>query len=644
MGLHQKSQLTRLAMICIFGAALVGRFPDWAMAQTSPLLGGNFPISTASSHQVPGGVAFDGTNFLVVWHDTRTDGTTGDIYGARVTPDGGVLDPNGIPISTAPNWQANPAVAFDGSNYLVVWEDYRSGSGFADIYGARVSPNGQLLDPDGIAISTATGYQLEPAVAFDGVNYLVVWDDRRDDPTSPMVFGARVSPAGGILDPVGFPIGPPGGAPAVAFDGTNYLVVYNRNSDIHGARVSPSAVVLDTSGFPISTAPNNQVWPSVAFDGTNYLVAWYDTRNGTNITEVSVFGARVSPGGTLLDPDGIPISAPLTAFSAMRGPGLAFHGTNYLIAWADTRSGTETNIFGTLVTPSGMVTQSQGVQITKFPRGTLVRSAIIPVVAGSPTRFLVSWHDLRNDPGSFGGSTNPDVYGQLVSNTGGTPSFQLAAFPIPNRTHLTAKINSVFDHSMRKTYCPDNKVVGYTGEEGRSDFGSDLVGNITGCGNLFGFMNAAGTEFSLKGQYAGGNTPFNLLFLYYDGHTGYDYKTVDQCPDGTISRDCPTGVAGQIRVRAAAGGTVKALFPEWGRIEIDHGNGYETWYMHLSKFDVSVGQTVSAGQFIGISGDTAPPGITVGPHLHFEVRLTGIPVDPYGWEGPGDDPYNLNPA
>ncbi len=58
---------------------------------------------------------------------------------------------------------------------------------------------------------------------------------------------------------------------------------------------------------------------------------------------------------------------------------------------------------------------------------------------------------------------------------------------------------------------------------------------------------------------------------------------------------------------------------------IDHGNQYATLYAHQSRFAVSVGQTVRAGETIGSVGNT---GLSAGPHLHFEVRLLGIPTNP----------------
>jgi murein DD-endopeptidase MepM/ murein hydrolase activator NlpD len=65
----------------------------------------------------------------------------------------------------------------------------------------------------------------------------------------------------------------------------------------------------------------------------------------------------------------------------------------------------------------------------------------------------------------------------------------------------------------------------------------------------------------------------------------------------------------------------------YGRlVVIDHGSGLQTWYAHLSKFNVVPGQEVRRGEVIALSGGT---GRVTSPHLHYEVRLGGTPVNPY---------------
>lgn len=94
-------------------------------------------------------------------------------------------------------------------------------------------------------------------------------------------------------------------------------------------------------------------------------------------------------------------------------------------------------------------------------------------------------------------------------------------------------------------------------------------------------------------------------------HTGVDFAA----PMGTP-------------VHAAAGGVV--YFAGWwggyGNVVIlDHGGGWATLYAHNSKLAVSAGQSVQAGQVISYSGST---GLSTGPHVHFEVRKNGVPINP----------------
>ena len=87
-------------------------------------------------------------------------------------------------------------------------------------------------------------------------------------------------------------------------------------------------------------------------------------------------------------------------------------------------------------------------------------------------------------------------------------------------------------------------------------------------------------------------------------------------------------------IRAAASGTVvlqqgEAESGGYGNFTcIDHGGGLSTCYAHQSAFAVSSGQSVSQGDVIGYSGCT---GHCFGPHVHFEVRVNGVPTDPLGY-------------
>jgi len=91
------------------------------------------------------------------------------------------------------------------------------------------------------------------------------------------------------------------------------------------------------------------------------------------------------------------------------------------------------------------------------------------------------------------------------------------------------------------------------------------------------------------------------------------------------------GAAYGAPIRAAASGTVIYCGEEsgYGNLTvIDHGGGIATAYGHQSSIAVSCGQSVSQGQVIGYVGST---GHSTGPHLHFEVRVNGNPVDPLGY-------------
>lgn len=113
----------------------------------------------------------------------------------------------------------------------------------------------------------------------------------------------------------------------------------------------------------------------------------------------------------------------------------------------------------------------------------------------------------------------------------------------------------------------------------------------------------------LSSSFGGRSDPFSGEGVF---HTGVDLVAAPGTP-----------------VHATADGVIDsaAWAGDYGKlIVVDHGNGLQTYYAHLSRLLVAPGQEVLRGQVIGLSGET---GRVTGPHMHYEVRVRGTPVNPY---------------
>ncbi|MEO1591393.1 MAG: M23 family metallopeptidase [Cyanobacteria bacterium J06632_22] len=100
----------------------------------------------------------------------------------------------------------------------------------------------------------------------------------------------------------------------------------------------------------------------------------------------------------------------------------------------------------------------------------------------------------------------------------------------------------------------------------------------------------------------------------YEKHTGLDFA----------------GPVGSPIVATAKGRVVRAsYYGGYGKtVEIEHGYGHKTLYAHLSDITVEVGDMVNEGDVVGKLGNT---GRSTGPHLHYEIRLNGEPLDPMAY-------------
>ncbi len=189
-----------------------------------------------------------------------------------------------------------------------------------------------------------------PAYGWGETNGLVVWSVDFDWPMG--TFASRVDEQGRLLDALPVSISTEGffhASPVISWNGSSFLVVWANSDDrllfsisIYAARVSQDGIVLDPEVIPISTRLGYISLPSVTWDGANHLVAWLDDGNG-------IQGVRVDPNGVVLDDPPIDISADFSA------PDLSSSGADNLVVWASGQSVQAARISssGELLDPDG---------------------------------------------------------------------------------------------------------------------------------------------------------------------------------------------------------------------------------------------------------------------------------------------------
>jgi PASTA domain-containing protein len=286
------------------------------------------PGSVISEQYGAPAVAWSGSTYLVVWSDPRNHPASGlDVFGAIVGADGRTQSE--FPISVAPEGQSDPVVSWNGTTFLVVWQDSRGGpSGDdlrrrgSDIFGARVTSAGQVLDPHGLALVETSDRDFAPDLAWNGANHLLLWARFPGPPETDVpsqVVGRRLGvdgrPIGGEI-----PIAAGSGdhrSPQVASDGSGFLVTWMDgfgDVPIRAARLDGAGMVLDSAGFDIAASG---WYPSVGWSGADYVVGWLG-RSGPGFTWR---GRRASAdGGVVGATFDISGSASPTSHSLSSGP------------------------------------------------------------------------------------------------------------------------------------------------------------------------------------------------------------------------------------------------------------------------------------------------------------------------------------
>jgi hypothetical protein len=595
---------------------------NWHEVGTDSACAGGISDNSGSSKVPSLAIAPDGTPY-VVWEDysggggeiyvRRWNGSSWEEVGAGSASGGGISNNGGT--SEFPSL----AIAPDGTPY-VAWNDSSYSDWPSEIYVRRW--NGSSWEEVGVGSASGEGisnsdssYNPSLAIASDGTPY-VAWHNmtgphweiyvRRWNGSSWEEVGAGSATGGGISNNGGTSRNP---SVAVTPDGTPYIAWHDSSDgdyEIYVRRWNGSSWeevgAGSASGGGISNNSGNSYYPSMAIapDGRSY-VAWEDWSDGNweiyvrrwNGSSWEEVGAGSASGGGISNNGGTsqwpsvgvaPDGRPYVAWQDDSGGNFEIYVRHWNgNSWAEVGTGSANG--GGISDNSGW---SAGTSVTVAPDGT-------PYVA---------WAD------SSGGDY--EIYVRRWEEG-------LAPF-LSSPCGSNCVVTSYFDHSY-PTYrdapncCsadPLKKMSLYWAADSKHD----------------AWYLDSGWNFRC-------DQSDTTKCWWYSGHNGYDYAGFSTilaaaagpvayvgCADSSQAYPCPSSY-----------GLV---------VDIDHENGYLTRYGHLSS--ASVGSSVSAGQPIGLVGNT---GFATGPHLHFtvyedvngngQVDSGDKPVDPYGPNPPKGD-------
>jgi len=377
--------------------------------ENSSKLENSFFPSIASNDQI----------YFVAWYRKTDSGF--DIYGARITKEGHVIDEVPIPICTAGDDQMFPSVAWGGENFLVVWQDRRSGTRW-DIYGARVNPEADpkeaVLDPDGtpIAVGKSSYDQVSPVLSFDGENFLVVWRGKKNSKIWNIYFSMVSSKDGKPIDEKPIALKPSSknqASPAVSFnrDFAQYFVVWQerRSSQfwgIVGARLFPSGETIDDPvEIEISPSAKEKIewdrWkPEISWNGKSYLIVWTSQRGDGqwSIEGKRLYGpyfGNTDPEDYVLQGDRASSVFPVVLWDDQI--------ERYLLLWEDDAAGESTIYGASLQTESKPFVESNAEPIS----ASNANNPSIPRVSKSGDGILAIWEEI-------GPEGNWQIFGQRL--------------------------------------------------------------------------------------------------------------------------------------------------------------------------------------------------------------------------------------
>ena len=441
------------------------------------ILGGGAGVMPPQAQVVSGS-----TNYLVVWSDTNISSGV-DMFGQFVSRSGAKIGSKFQLLSSygTHGFQAIESAASDGTNFLVAWQDQKDLTGLStnNTYGQLVTASGALSGSEFMVAKVGAALDAQGVtVAFGKTNYLATWQSgdasyyQYTNDGHYVTYGAFISPVGAVGDP--FPISqvhsPDNNfSPGMAFDGDNFLVVWNRNIGAPDGNWDNEWVQYGRLVSPNGTFPDDEVFmsgawsmmPSIAFDGSDYLMAWnFNLTKADQNIHFRFFDRSLNPAGTefvLFSTQGT--NPPLSPWN-----GVIFDGKQFVIAatlgvWTTNSGLRSADVYDAFLPASGGATTPTIIEQPSSRTNATGTMATFTVTAAGLPPLGYQWQkngtNLANGARIFGvtsgsltvsnlATTDAGNYSVTVGNSIGnaTSSNAVLAVFIPDTTKPTSAITA----------------------------------------------------------------------------------------------------------------------------------------------------------------------------------------------------------
>ncbi len=312
--------------------------------------GATFVPSTAATQissdgvtpAAPGGLAFSGSGYMAIY---TASSSGADMYQTALTPTGEKVDPIEERFTFQNADSSGGPIVWIGDRYGIAWQDRRDG--VYEIYFAVLKEDGQKATADTRLSFSGSQFSLAPSLAWNGTEFIVAWQDDRSGSFS--IFGQRLS-VDGI--PVGSNIelsdtqtlndeSPSlssgeetlGMAFANGAAGTQTILFRTFEQNTLEAR---------SDLVQLSDGVTEAIYPTAVWNEDRYVVVWY-VRNSSNN---AIFGAIVNEDGNILTP-ATPLSQP--GLSNSRYPSLLPLGDRSLLVYADDRDAGDYELYTRMI-------------------------------------------------------------------------------------------------------------------------------------------------------------------------------------------------------------------------------------------------------------------------------------------------------